>query len=78
MAISKERINELLDQLSKKDFELVSELVERLSQRSLDRKIPLDDEPTTQDDLNAINAAQDAYLKGELVNLKDVENELRS
>jgi hypothetical protein len=78
LAISKERFNELLDRLSDKDLDLVSELMERLSQSSTKRDIPLDDEPTTQDDLDAINNAHEAYLKGELINLKDVEHELRS
>ncbi|MBE9916447.1 hypothetical protein G8C92_20730 [Paenibacillus donghaensis] len=78
MAISKERFNELLDRLSDKDLELVSELMERLSQTSPIREIPLDDEPTTQEDLDAINKAHEAYLKGELINLKDVEHELRN
>ncbi|MFD0675254.1 hypothetical protein [Cohnella sp. GCM10027633] len=78
MAISKERFNELLDRLSDKDLELVSELMERLSHSSIKKEIPLDDEPTTQDDLDAINNAHKAYLKGELINLKDVEHELRN
>ncbi|GIO42781.1 MULTISPECIES: hypothetical protein [Paenibacillus] len=79
MAINKERFNELLDRLSDKDLELVSELMERLSQKkSPHREVPLDDEPTTQDDLDAINKAKEAYLKGELINFKDVEHELRS
>jgi hypothetical protein len=42
-------------------------------ERNPGREIPLDDEPTTRDDLDAINRANDAYLKGELINLKDVE-----
>jgi hypothetical protein len=78
LAISKERFNELLDRLSDKDLDLVSELIERLSQSSIKREIPLDDEPTTQDDLDAINKATDAYLRGELINLKGVEHELRN
>ena len=78
MAINKERFNELLDRLSDKDLELVSELMERLSKSPTKREIPLDDEPTTQDDLDAIKDAHDAYLKGELINLKDVEHELRN
>jgi hypothetical protein len=79
MAISKERFNELLERLSDKDLELVSELMERLLQSSpTQRIIPLDDEPTTQDDVNAINDAHEAYLKNELINLKDVEHELRN
>ncbi|BFH61906.1 hypothetical protein [Paenibacillus azoreducens] len=78
MAISKERFNELLDRLSDKDFEPVSELMERLSQTSSISEIPLDDEPTTQEDLDAINKAHEAYLKGQLINLKNVEHELRN
>lgn len=79
MAISKERFNELLERLSDKDLELVSELMERLSHSSTTKRvIPLDDEPTTQNDLDAIKDAHEAYLKGELINLKDVEHELRN
>jgi len=78
LAISKERFNELLDQLSEKDLELVSDLMERLSRTSTKRAIPIDDEPTTQEDLEAINKAHEAYLKGELISLKDVEHELRN
>lgn len=48
MAISKERFNELLERLSDIDLELVSELMERLSQSSIRREVPLDDEPTTK------------------------------
>ncbi len=78
MAMSKERFNELLDRLSDKDLELVSELMERLCQSSAKRDIPMDDEPTTEDELEAINKANEAYFKGELINLKDVEHELRN
>jgi hypothetical protein len=78
MAVNKERFNELLERLSDKDLELVSELMERLSMSPAKREIPLDDEPTTQDDLDAINDAHKAYLKDELINLKDVEHELRN
>lgn len=78
MAVNKERFNELLDRLSDKDLELVSELMERLSKSPTTRDIPLDDEPTTQADLDAIKDAHESYLKGELINLKDVEHELRN
>ncbi|WP_027086129.1 hypothetical protein [Cohnella panacarvi] len=78
MSMSKERFNELLERLSDKDLELVSDLMERLSQSSTNKELPLDDEPTTQDDLEAINKAKEAYFKGELINLKDVEHELRN
>ncbi len=78
MAVNKERFNELLDRLSDKDLELVSELMERLSKSSTVQEIPIDYEPTTQDDLDAIKSAHEAYLRGELINLKDVEHELRN
>lgn len=77
MAVSKERLNELINHLSNHDLELVSDLVERLTQLN-ERRIPIDDEPTTQDDFNAIHAAQEAMKKGELISLKDIEHELRN
>ncbi|MEI0735465.1 hypothetical protein VQ056_00315 [Paenibacillus sp. JTLBN-2024] len=65
MAVNKERFYELLDRLSDKDLELVSELMERLANIPVNREIPLDDEPTTQDELDAIKDAHEAYLRGE-------------
>lgn len=73
MAVSKERINYLVNQLTEKDLELVTELMERLANPT----IPNDDEPTTQSDLDAIRTAHEALEKGELIDLKDIENELR-
>ena len=78
LAISKEHINDLITRLSDKDLELVTDLMERLAQFNQYRAIPLDDEPTTQEDLDAIKAAHEAFEKGELISLKDVEHELRS
>ena len=79
MAIRKDRISELLNQLSDNDLELIAELMERLvNSENVTRFIPLDDEPTTQEDIDSINKANEAYLKGELINLKDVEHELRN
>lgn len=78
MAISKERINDLINRLSEKDLELVTDLMERLANSSSHRDIPLDDEPTTQDDLDAIKSAYEAMDKGELISFKDIEHELRS
>ena len=60
MAVSKDRINELIDRLSEKDFELVTDLIERLTYTSQLNEIPLDDEPTTQEDLDAIKDASEA------------------
>ncbi|MCE5173020.1 hypothetical protein LQV63_27535 [Paenibacillus profundus] len=77
MAVSKDRINYLITRLSNKDLELITDLMERLIQHN-QTEIPIDDEPTTQDDLNAIQAAHEAMCKGELVALKDIEHELRN
>lgn len=78
MAISKDRIIDLINSLSERDFKLVSDLIVRLAQVSGYREIPLDDEPTTQEDLDAIKAAEEAFEKGELISFKDIEHELRS
>lgn len=78
MAVSKDRVHDLINRLSDKDLELVSDLMERLTQLNNYREIPLDDEPTTQEDLDAIKAAEEAFVKGELISLKDIEHELRS
>jgi len=78
MAISKERIDFLINNLNVKDLELVTDLMERLVQNNTSTDIPLDDEPTTEDDIKAIQAAHEAMSKGELINLEDIENELRN
>ncbi|NMO97718.1 hypothetical protein [Paenibacillus lemnae] len=77
MAVSKDRLNDLINHLSDHDLELISDLVERLALHNV-RHIPVDDEPTTQDDLEAIQAAHKAMEKGELISLKDIEHELRN
>jgi hypothetical protein len=51
VAVSKERINFLINHLSEKDLELVTDLLERLNELNKYSDIPLDDEPTTQEDL---------------------------
>jgi hypothetical protein len=77
LAVSKDRLHDLINHLSDHDLELISDLVERLAQHNV-RHIPMDDEPTTQDDLDAIQAAHEAMKKGELISLKDIEHELRN
>jgi hypothetical protein len=78
MAVNKEKVNNLINRLSERDLELVTDLMERLAQQNYYREIPIDDEPTTQDDLEAIRAAHEALEKGKLIDLKDIEDELRS
>ncbi|WJH36609.1 hypothetical protein MJA45_02475 [Paenibacillus aurantius] len=78
MAVNKERINDLINRLSEKDLELVTDLMERLAQNRSYDDIPVDDEPTTQEDLDAIKNAHEALKRGDLISLKDIEHELRS
>lgn len=78
MAISKDRLSYLINHLTDNDLELVTDIMERLIQNNTETKIPIDDEPTTEDDILAIKAAHEAMNKGELINLKDIENELRN
>jgi hypothetical protein len=78
LAIRNDKITELLKKLSKKDLQLVTELMERLVEKNTKSNFPIDDEPTTKEDLDAIQAAHEAHQKGELIDLKDIENELRN
>jgi len=78
MAISKERIEYLINHLNDKDLELVTDLMERLVQNSTSTDVPIDDEPTTEDDIKAIQAAHKALNNSELIDLEDIEHELRS
>lgn len=78
MAVNKEKVTDLINRLSEEDLELVTVLLERLAKYKYYREIPIDDEPTTTDDLDAIHAAHEALEKGELIDLKDIEDELRN
>ncbi|NMM53965.1 hypothetical protein [Paenibacillus aquistagni] len=78
MAVSKERIDYLINHLNLKDLELVTDLMERLVQNNPPSDVPIDDEPTTDADIQAIKAAHEAMNNGELINLEDIEHELRN
>jgi hypothetical protein len=78
LAIRNDKIAELLNKLSKKDLQLVTDLMERLVEKNNNLEFPMDDEPTTNEDIEAIKAAHEAHKKGDLVDLKDIENELRN
>ena len=78
MAVDKSRVTDLINQLSEKDLLIVNDLLERLAQLNIYSDIPIDDEPTTKEDIEAIKAAHKAYEDGELIDLKDIEHELRS
>ncbi|WP_202079109.1 hypothetical protein [Caldalkalibacillus salinus] len=77
MAISKDELSKMIQQLPEQDLDLVHNLVKRLI-NSTDSHIPYDDEPLTEDDKRAIKEAKIEYQQGKTLNLKDIENELRS
>lgn len=52
-----ERLSEMIQELSDADFAIVSGIVERLSTKKSGFNFPLDDEPTTIEDLEAIKIA---------------------
>jgi hypothetical protein len=77
LAIRNKRIQELINRLSERDLQLVTDLMERLAEANKYSEIPWDDEPTTQEDIDAIKEAQKAYETDELIDLKDIKNEFR-
>lgn len=77
MAMSKKELTDLIDKLSEKDVLLVADLVKRLIHPS-DYHIPYDDEPLTEDDLQAIREAKKEYLDGETIKFEDILNELQN
>lgn len=77
MAMSKKELTDLIDKLSEKDIPLVADLVKRLIHPS-DYHIPYDDEPLTEDDLQAIREAKKEYLEGKTVKFEDILDELQN
>ncbi|MFC5528878.1 hypothetical protein [Cohnella yongneupensis] len=77
MAISKRELNELIDKLSDNDIPLVADLVKRLIHPA-DYHIPFDDEPLTEDDIQAINEARRDFLEGKTIKFEDIKHELQN
>ncbi|WP_410513132.1 hypothetical protein PaeBR_01260 [Paenibacillus sp. BR2-3] len=77
MAMSKKELNNLIDKLSDKDVPLVADLVKRLIHPA-DFYIPYDDEPLTEDDIQAIKEGREEFLKGETINLEDIIHDLQN
>ncbi|XID94924.1 hypothetical protein ACF3MZ_10575 [Paenibacillaceae bacterium WGS1546] len=77
MAISKKELNELIDKLSDNDISLVADLVKRLIHPA-DYHIPYDDEPLTDDDIQAINDARKEFLEGNTIKFEDIKHELQN
>lgn len=78
MAVSKKELTVLIQRLSEKDVPLVLDLLKRLTNNSLDEHIPYDDEPLTDDDIQAIEKSKKEFVEGKAIKLKDIEHELRN
>ena len=76
MAVSKEHLNKLIQQLSEDDLPIAADFLKHLVSKSKDSHIPWDDEPTTKEDLEDIRRAKDAFKRGETIKLKDVIDDL--
>ena len=76
--MSVERLSEMIQELSSDDFMLVSGIVERLSMKNNMFHFPLDDEPTTAEDIHDVQIAKQALKNQEYMSLKDLEDDLRS
>lgn len=75
--MSKKELTDLIDKLSEKDVLLVADLVKRLIHPS-DYHIPYDNEPLTEDDLQAIREAKKEYLEGETIKFEDILDDLQN
>ncbi|XID91564.1 hypothetical protein ACF3MZ_24110 [Paenibacillaceae bacterium WGS1546] len=76
MAVSKEQLTKLIQQLSDDALPIAAEFLEVLVSHPRYRVIPLDDEPTTEDDLKQIQEAKESFARGEGIKLEDVIDEL--
>lgn len=75
MAVSKDHLNKLIQQLSDDALPIAADFLEKLVIGKY-QHIPWDDEPTTQEDLDAIKKAKEAFARGEGIKLKDVIDDL--
>ena len=76
MAVKKQDLEELVRYLSEEDVPLVHELLIRLINHPKDDHIPYDDEPLTEEDLQAVKEAEAEYKQGRTIRFEDSENEL--
>jgi hypothetical protein len=77
MAISKKELANLINKLSDNDIPLVADLVKRLILPA-DYNIPYDDEPLTEDYIQAIHEAQQEFLEGKTIKFEDIKHELQN
>jgi polyhydroxyalkanoate synthesis regulator phasin len=76
MAISKDHINKLIQQLSEDDLPVAANFLENLVSKSKDKHIPWDDEPTTPEDIEDIKKAKEAFRRGDTIKFEDVIDDL--
>jgi hypothetical protein len=76
MAVTKEHLNKLIQQLPDNALPIAADFLEKLVSKTDCRHIPWDDEPTTQEDIDDIKEAKESFKRGEGIKLKDVINEL--
>lgn len=76
MAVSKEQLNKLIEQLPNEALPIAADFLEKLVSNPERRVIELDNEPTTTEDLEAIKKAKESFARGEGIKFKDVINEL--
>jgi hypothetical protein len=76
MAVSKEQLSKLIQQLPDDALPIAADFLEKLVLDPGRRYIPWDDEPTTLEDLEEIKKANEAFSRGEGIKFKDVINEL--
>lgn len=76
MAITKDDLNKLVQQLPDNALPIAADFLEKLVSYQNTQNIPWDDEPTTQQDVEDIKHAKESFARGEGIKLKDVINEL--
>lgn len=76
MAVSKDHLNKLIQQLPDDALPVAAEFLEKLATNPNYRNIPWDDEPTTQEDLEDIARAKKSIARGEGIKFKDVKDDL--
>ena len=76
MAVNRKELSDLIDKLTDKDIPLVVDLIKRLIHPS-DYHIPFDDEPLTEDDIQAIKEAREEYLERKTIKFEDILDELQ-
>jgi hypothetical protein len=76
MAIKKQELKNMVNDLSDRDVPLVYHLLTRLIGSKKDDHIPFDDEPLTENDLKAIKEAEEDYLQYRTIRFEDIEDEI--